>query len=254
MTSKQLEPNLALPPENALGSGRGDAHRPRSRLRAIGAWILPALLSVAVILPLRSAIGDWNDVPSGSMWPTILEGDRIFVDKLAYGLRLPFTMFWIREGKAPERGDIITFASPEDGSRLVKRIVGIPGDRIAMHENHLRVNGEPVPYADLDERDFHADTYDRVLRMVVATERLPGREHGVAFTPDVIGRRTFEEIVVPEGHYFFLGDNRDQSFDSRFMGFVRRQEIYGRVTHVALSVDPDHAYLPRFERWFTRLH
>ena len=243
------------PPERDCAETADSGALPqRNRLLALGAWLLPALLSVAVILPLRSAIADWNDVPSASMWPTILEGDRIFVDKLAYGLRLPFTTRWIRHGDAPKRGDIITFASPQDGSRLVKRIVGIPGDRIAMVDNRLRVNGEPVAYEQIDEIEFHANAFGRDLRVVVATEALPGREHDVAFTPGVMGRSSFDEIVVPDGEYYFLGDNRDQSLDSRFMGFVGRDQIYGRVTHVALSVDPDHAYLPRFERWFTPLH
>ena len=91
----------------------------RGPVATLISWLLPALLAVVIILPFRSAIADWNDVPSGSMWPTILEGDRIFVDKLAYGLRLPFTHLWLRRGQAPERGDIMTFASPKDGSRLV---------------------------------------------------------------------------------------------------------------------------------------
>ncbi len=215
---------------------------------------MPALLAMAVILPLRSAVADWNDVPSGSMWPTILEGDRIFVDKLAYGLRVPFTTEWIREWDGPQRGDIITFASPKDGIRLVKRVIGIPGDHISMSDNRLEVNGEPVGYRDVDgaETQTRLDGHD--LSMVVASESLPGCTHDVAFTPRLIARDTFGEVVVPEGHYFFLGDNRDQSYDSRFMGFVARDQIYGRVTHVALSVDPEHGYWPRFDRWFTPIH
>jgi signal peptidase I len=225
----------------------------RNPLVAFAAWLMPALLAVAVILPLRSAVADWNDVPSGSMWPTILEGDRIFVDKLAYGLRIPFTTLWLREWESPERGDIITFASPKDGIRLVKRVIGIPGDRIAMDDNQLVVNGESLAYRDVEEAGLRAAPDGRELRMLVATEPLPGHDHEVAFTPGLIGRDSFEEIRVPEGHYFFLGDNRDQSFDSRFMGFVERDQIYGRVTHVALSVDPSRSYRPRFDRWFTSL-
>lgn len=229
------------------------SHSPgrRSPIVAFGAWIMPALLAVVVILPLRSAVADWNDVPSASMWPTILEGDRIFVDKLAYGLRLPFTKTWLNEGDAPERGDIITFASPKDGTRLVKRIVGIPGDRISMSGNHLQVNGEPVEYEPLDETEGEPLGNGEPVRMVVALEGLPGRSHEVAFTEGIFSRNAFDEIVVPEGEYFFLGDNRDQSFDSRYMGLVQREHIYGRVTHVALSVDPERNYFPRFDRWFT---
>lgn len=233
------------------GTPEPEAPRRRNPIVAFGTWILPALLAVVVILPLRSAIADWNDVPSGSMWPTILEGDRIFVDKLAYGLRLPFTTVWLSEGDAPDRGDIITFASPKDGSRLVKRIVGIPGDALSMSRNRLSVNGAPVDYDDVEQTTVSGLQEGRSLQMRVAVEALPGREHEVAFTEGTYSRTDFEELVVPDDHYYFMGDNRDQSFDSRFMGMVERDQIYGRVTHVALSVDPERGYLPRFDRWFT---
>ena len=228
---------------------------PRSRRRnpiiALGAWMMPALLALVVILPLRSAVADWNDVPSGSMWPTILEGDRIVVDKLAYGLRLPFTKIWLSQGDAPARGDIITFASPRDGIRLVKRVAGIPGDRISMAGNRLSLNGKAVHYEKVDPATMRSRPEGRDLSMAVEREDLPGRPHDVAFTQGVFSRDHFDEIVVPEGEYLFLGDNRDQSFDSRFMGHVPREHIYGRVTHIALSVDPERNYRPRFERWFT---
>ena len=89
--------------------------------------------------------------------------------------------------------------------------------------------------------------------MVVATEDLPGHPHQVAWSQGIVGKHTFPELVVPADHYFFLGDNRDQSFDSRFIGAVDRENIYGRATSVALSVDPDRSYRPRFERWFTAI-
>jgi len=226
----------------------------RHPIAAFWAWILPALLAMAVILPLRSAVADWNDVPSGSMWPTILEGDRIFVDKLAYGLRIPFTTWWLLQWDEPERGDVITFASPEDGTRLVKRVVAVPGDRIAMHDNHLTLNGESIAYDDLDAAGSRPAPDGRERSMLVAIEGLPGQPHDVAFTQDLIGLDSFAELAVPEGHYFFLGDNRDQSYDSRFLGLAKRDEVYGRVTHVALSVDPERSFRPRFERWFTPIH
>ena len=135
---------------NEDGRPESETTRRRNPIVAFGTWILPAMLAVVLILPLRSAIADWNDVPSSSMWPTILDGDRIFVDKLAYGLRLPFSTTWLSEGDAPERGDIVTFASPKDGARLVKRIVGVPGDRISMSGNQLIVNGELLDYDEIE--------------------------------------------------------------------------------------------------------
>lgn len=212
--------------------------------------LVPALITAAVVLPLRSAIADWNDVPSGSMWPTILEGDRIYVNKLAYGLRVPFTTKWISEWADPEPGDIITFASPRDGIRMVKRVIGVPGDRISMQDNQLTVNGEAVDYG---HREIASRVSPRGNPMVIASEALPGCAHTVAFTPGTWGTDNFQEIVVPKDHYFFLGDNRDQSHDSRFMGPVPRSDVYGRVLAVALSVDPENSYRPRFDRWFTPL-
>ena len=223
----------------------------RRLLAATARMLLPALLAALIVLPVRSAVADWNDVPSASMWPTILEGDRIYVDKLAYGLRIPFTTTWIAEWNGPERGDVVTFASPKDGIRMVKRIVGIPGDRLSMRDNQLTVNGEVVRYADEEPVGRVSPTGQQ---MVVANESLPPDcTHSVALTPGTWGIHTFDEIVVPDGHYFFLGDNRDQSFDSRFIGLVPRSDVYGRVRAIALSVDPENSYLPRFDRWFTTI-
>ena len=98
----------------------------------------------------KSAIADWNIVPTGSMKPTILEGDRIFVNKLAYDLKIPYTTLHIATWGAPQRGDIVVFYSPVDGTRLVKRVVGIPGDSIAMRNNQLTINGEDIRYEPLD--------------------------------------------------------------------------------------------------------
>jgi signal peptidase I len=216
--------------------------------------LLPILAVIAIVVPLRSAVADWNDVPSGSMRPTILEGDRIWVNKLAYGLRVPLTTSWLAQWEEPTRGDVVTLASPADGIRLVKRIVGLPGDRISMDSNRLTINGELLVYNDRRPATEDRHLADRRLMADLRTEWLDNRSHAIALTPGVAGRiDSFHEFLVPEGHYFFLGDNRDQSRDSRFVGTVPRDEIYGRVTHVALSVDPERNYRPRFDRWFQPL-
>ena len=106
------------------------------------------LIFLGVMLVFRSAVADWMYVPSGSMNPTIVEGDRILVDKAAYGWRVPFTSMRLTEGGDPRRGDIVIFPSPEDGATLVKRVVGLPGDSVAMHDERLTINGEAVAYAD----------------------------------------------------------------------------------------------------------
>src|SRR5881275_3041577 len=103
------------------------------------------LLMLLVISSLRSALADWNDVPTGSMKPTIQEGDRVVVNKLAYDLKVPFTTIEIAKWGDPQRGDIVVLFSPVDGTRLVKRVVGTPGDTLSMTNNQLFVNNKPVP-------------------------------------------------------------------------------------------------------------
>src|SRR5258708_16441929 len=108
--------------------------------------IRPLLILALIVFSIRSSLADWNDVPTGSMKPTILEGDRVFVNKLAYDLKVPFTTLHIAEWSNPHRGDIVVFYSPHDGKRLVKRVVGLPGDSIELPNEGLILNGEPVEY------------------------------------------------------------------------------------------------------------
>src|SRR5512142_358152 len=125
----------------------------RSRARA---WwkqeIRPLLIVALVVCSVRSSLADWNDVPSGSMKPTILEGDRVFVNKLAYDLRVPFTYVRLRRWADPVRGDIVVLISPHDGKRLVKRVVGTPGDTVELRDDRLIVNGHAATYAPADPR------------------------------------------------------------------------------------------------------
>lgn len=107
-------------------------------------WARPLLTVLLITCSIRSAIADWNDVPTGSMKPTILEGDRVFVNKLAYDLKIPFTTRHLAEWSDPRRGDIVVFFSPADGTRMVKRVIGLPGDRIELARNQLFVNGSPA--------------------------------------------------------------------------------------------------------------
>src|SRR5438477_6206157 len=108
--------------------------------------IRPLLILALVLFSIRSSLADWNDVPTGSMKPTILEGDRVFVNKVAYDLKVPFTTWHIAEWSNPQRGDIVVFYSPHDGTRLVKRVVGLPGDTVELSNNALVLNGAPVDY------------------------------------------------------------------------------------------------------------
>jgi len=207
------------------------------------------ILMLLVISSLRSALADWNDVPTGSMKPTIQEGDRVVVNKLAYDLKVPFTTIEIWKWSDPVRGDIVVLFSPVDGTRLVKRVVAIPGDSISMINNQLYVNDKPVP---MTKPSGPLDDEEQGMTFV-ADEVLAGRLHKVMFTPQIPAVRSFGPIVVPQGKYFVMGDNRDNSNDSRFIGFIERRRIVGRALAVAFSLDRDRHYAPRFKRFFTAL-
>lgn len=233
------------------------ARTPAQRL--VKDWLLPLAAIAIIVSPIRSVVADWNDVPSGSMRPTILEGDRITVNKLAFGLRVPFSKQWLTTWGEPKRGDIVTFASPLDSTRLVKRVIAVPGDRIAMKNNRLIVNGEAIEYEIVAPSAPGLLPSGQTCDVILASEVLPvsgvgpGAGHMVTLTPGVKSVCNFPEQVIPPDCYFMMGDNRDFSSDSRMYGFVPRQNIYGKVDYVALSVDPGESYLPRWGRWFMEL-
>ena len=201
---------------------------------------------------LRTAVADWNPIPSASMRPTLLEGDVVLVNRLAYDLKLPLTDIVLLPLGEPRRGDVVTLTSPASGTRLIKRIVGLPGDRVAMRDDVLILNGEPLTYA---ARRTQGETVAPgwVVDAVRATEALPGRPHAVQFLPSMPARRDFAEITVPAGQYFLLGDNRDNSEDSRFIGTVPREKLIGRAHHIAVAADwlgeDGWRLAPRLERW-----
>jgi signal peptidase I len=204
-------------------------------------WVKPLLIAVAIVAPLRSVVADWNDVPTGSMQPTILIGDRIWVNKLAYDLKVPFSTIRLSTWSDPQRGDIIVFRSPgKDAKRLVKRAVAVPGDLIEMRAEHLFINGQPAEYERVDNGGDTA---------LVLNETVSDRTHSVMFEPKKPALRSFGPVRVPPGSYFAMGDNRDNSFDSRYFGFVSRDLIVGRTTKVAMSFDRERHWKPRFERF-----
>ena len=210
--------------------------------------IRPLLILVLVMCSIRSSLADWNDVPTGSMKPTILEGDRIFVNKLAYDLKVPFTTWHIAEWSNPQRGDIVVFYSPKDCKRLVKRVIGLPGDTVELRDERLVINGQPVEYASPDpEMPVQLPEVERE-RSIFATEKLPACPHAVMAINGVPAMRTFGPMHVPVGHYFMMGDNRDDSFDSRYFGTVARDQIVGRATGVVLSLNKRNYWLPRWSR------
>jgi signal peptidase I len=206
------------------------------------------LVFMLLLALFRTAIADWNPIPSGSMHPTILEGDVVLVNRLAYDLKLPLTERVLMELGQPQRGDIVTFISPRDGVRLIKRIVAIPGDRIAMREKQLILNGQVAGYSAVPTPAEHA-FLDAPWQAQTYLEQVAGEQRAIQWLPGVPARSNFDELTIPDGQYLVLGDNRDNSADSRYIGLVPRRLLIGKAVRVMLSVDILGAWWPRLERF-----
>ena len=191
--------------------------RLRQNIESLGMAILVALL-------VRASIVEAFWVPSGSMLPTIQIGDHLFVNKLAYGMHLPLVKGEIVHWNSPKRGEIVVFTRPGDTSTdLIKRVIAVGGDRVQLKNKRLFINGEEV-------EDSHAIFKDpRVI--------------------DVPKRDNLGPITIPEGKIFMMGDNRDQSFDSRYWGFANEGDVKGRATFIYWSRDSKAGMMPRWERF-----
>jgi len=188
----------------------------------------PVLL---VVLVVRSFIIEPFQIPSGSMKPTLEVGDFILVNKFAYGLRLPVVHHRFLEVDDPERGDVMVFRFPEEPSvNFIKRVVGLPGDRIRYEGKQLYVNGEPIAKALIEEGPALSP------QQLLLEEQLGEVSHFIYNNPRDPGPQ-MREVVVPEGHYFMMGDNRDHSNDSRYWGFVPEENIVGRAFAVWMHWD-----------------
>ena len=220
----------------------------------VRSWVGSILIAVLIATTFKSVVADWYVVPTGSMKPTIVEGDRIFANKLAYGLRIPYSTWSIARWEDPQRGEIVVFDSPADDKCLVKRVVGVPGDTIAMNNNQLLINGFPLAYEAIEKSDYYDSLMSgRDAPFNLYREDLVGTEHPVMITPSIPSHRSFGPITLPPGHFWMMGDNRDNSADSRYFGPVNRSNILGRATHVVISLDKTHYYKPRWERFFSAL-
>ena len=208
----------------------------------------PFALFFMIMIPFRSAVADWNWVPTGSMKPSILEGEMVFVNKLAYDLKVPFTTLHVSTWGNPDRGDVVVFLSPQDGTRLVKRVIGLPGDTVQLRNGVLYLNGLPQQYSPTDSAFFRRDVFEDA-NPVVAIEHLEACDHYVMSLPGRPALRSFGPFIVPPDQYFMMGDSRDNSADSRFTGPVPRAAIVGRVPRVLFSFDPSRHFRPRPQRF-----
>jgi signal peptidase I len=210
------------------------------------------LIILLVFGLFRTALADWNPIPSESMHPTLLDGDVVLVNRVAYDLKVPLTNISVARLGEPRRGDVVTFYSPSNGVRLIKRLIGVPGDVVELRDDKLYVNGVAAEYADLktyrEPRDYAGSTL-----ALKSSESIDGSRREIQFLPELAARRSFGPVSVPADSYFFLGDNRDDSGDSRYIGFVRRRLLIGRAHHVLVSADFKGNWMPRFERFGERI-
>jgi signal peptidase I len=203
----------------------------------------------------RTAVADWNPIPSASMHPNLLEGDVVLVNRMAFDLKVPLTDMVLARLGEPSRGDIVTFRSPRDGTLLIKRVVALPGDVVEMRNERLFINGKGADYQLVEESmDSVGGTALRALQL---SESMAGAQHGrrhIQVLPDVVAPRDFGPVTVPRGEYLMLGDNRDNSADSRVIGLVPRKLLIGRAERVLVSADYQGNWMPRTERFGMSLY
>lgn len=210
------------------------------------------VLALGFALVVRTVAAEPFNVPSASMVPTLLVGDTLIAGKYTYGyskFSSPFGLMPNFSGRildrAPERGDVIVFRLPRDASvNYVKRLIGLPGDKVQMREGRLYINGELVPRRDDGAYTAELGGYTRTLNRYIET--LPGNHaHETLEISDDSTYDTTAEYIVPPGHYFMMGDNRDDSLDSRVsenkggVGFVPAENLVGRVDRIMYSRDPN---------------
>ncbi len=192
---------------------------------------------VFLVLAFRSTFFEPFRIPSGSMIPTLLIGDFILVNKMAYGLKVPFSDWYtdpiyIYQGEKPKRGDIIVFKYPKDPNvNYIKRVVGVPGDTVEMINKVVYVNGKPIVGKELDPKKYMEDMDDKFVGYNLQFLQVKDGEHIHTIMQDVdqTYKTDYTKRTVPPGHYFVLGDNRDFSYDSRFWGFVPFENIRGKA-------------------------
>lgn len=208
--------------------------------------LFPVFLLVLVV---RSFIGEFYQIPSGSMLPDYLIGDYLYVNKFAYGVHIPVwntTLFKIGE---PKRGDVIIFTYPVDTQvDLIKRVVGVPGDHISYIDKKLTVNGVPVPTVFLSNQII--DGYSQTQAVQVYQETMNDKTHLMMNSPWRPALE-FKNLIVPKGEYFVMGDNRDDSEDSRYWGFVDEKYLVGKPEVVVLSIGDHGVRWDRIGHWLS---
>lgn len=228
-----------------------------------GEWIRPLGQILLIVMTVRLVAFDWFDVPTGSMEPTIMVGDRILVHKWVYGVRVPFSKeSWIAKWGTPSSGDIVVCYSPDEGDevRLVKRLVAQGGDTVELKDGRLIINGEMATYAEAGPSVSKFIDPVEASKFEFLTETTSNNEHSIMLEKaDPQSIRNVPPFEVPEDHFVVIGDNRDNSKDSRqwnleqnewgtSFGVIHERRVHGRAFAVAFSLDKSNFYMPRLTR------
>jgi signal peptidase I len=182
------------------------------------------------------------------MRPNLLEGDVVFVNRLAFDLKVPLTDVILARLGEPQHGDIVTFSRPGDGTRLIKRVVALPGELVEMRDKRLYINGVAADYR-LEGRVMEPAPGEGQAPALHLRERFPDSSHDIQWLANAATAPNFGPLRVPADHYLMLGDNRDRSADSRFFGLVPREALIGRAERILVSVAYQDDWSPRFERF-----
>jgi signal peptidase I len=220
------------------------------RAKPLRRWVRDNAKFLAFVLlfgVFRTAIADWNPIPSASMHPNLLEGDVVFVNRLAFDVKVPLTDVIVAHTGDPRRGDVVTFFSPQNGMRLIKRVIGLPGDTIEMRGKRLYVNGAVASYDELGLAD--EPLAPRGVKALHVEEDTAGNRHEIQWLARRGERDDFGPLTIPADHYLMLGDNRDNSEDSRWFGLVPREKLIGRAVRILVSADYKDTWAVRFSRF-----
>ena len=207
-------------------------------------------LAILAALTIRSFLFEPFSIPSGSMYPTLVVGDYLFVSKYSYGFSrhsfplstplVPKRIFY----SSPKRGDVIVFKTPTDNKTdYIKRLIGLPGDTIKMVENEIFLNGKKIERKKLND-EIYSDTFNRQTRVTRYMETLPGGKNYEVFEMNndvtIYDTNNFQELVVPDNQFYVIGDNRDNSQDSRFIGtvgFIPYENLVGKAQFIFFSLE-----------------
>ena len=267
-TSQETSPSNDIPSPDSGGSGKN----PKSTKKWILENVLSLGLALLIVFMVRSSVVEAFKIPSGSMIPTLLIGDHIFVNKFAYGFKIPFsdlmadTPVYVVKREPPKRGDIIVFRFPKDDTQTlyyIKRVIGIPGDTVEIRDKALYVNqkavlretaaAEPAQkiFKSLDDPKYSSSNLD------LFKEKIDLSEHFIMLDKNSFLNESFGPITVPPENLFVMGDNRDFSNDSRFWGYVPYNNVKGKAMVIWLSLwvsFSDSQFVFRPERIGTVLH